>query len=57
MQNLFNLPFSATHTIEIQAGKNFSSLGEAKDSQSWDGGSRDKQQYVSPLKPRVEIGF
>ena len=32
MQNLFNLPFSATHTTETQAGKNFSSLGEAKDS-------------------------
>ena len=32
MQNLFNLHFSATHTTEIQAGKNFSSLGEAKDS-------------------------
>lgn len=32
MQNLFNLPFSATHTTEIQAGKNFSWLGEAKDS-------------------------
>ena len=32
MQNLFNLPFSATHTTEIQAGKNFSWLGEAIDS-------------------------